>query len=167
MKTSNPDSHFGRTFRQLREASGLTVEEFCRQYNARFDGRMNKSTVSRYENSLQEPMISTVKKVAIFFSVDPSDLLGYSVTPSDAPALSPQLQALADALDRLNEEGQEKLLDYAADLVAGGRYKKVSLSLLENKNAAAARSGDRMNVASVSAEDEEAALPSSSHNSNI
>ena len=167
MKTSNPDSHFGRTFRQLREASGLTVEEFCKQYNARFDGRMNKSTVSRYENSLQEPMISTVKKVAIFFSVDPSDLLGYSVTPSDAPALSPRLQALADALDRLNEEGQEKLLDYAADLVAGGRYKKVPLSLLENKNTAAARSGDRMNVASVSVEDEDAALPSPSHQSDI
>ena len=165
MKTSNPDSHFGRTFRQLREAAGLTVEEFCKQYNARFDGRMNKSTVSRYENSLQEPMISTVKKVAIFFSVDPSDLLGYSV---GAPAtLSPQLQALADALDQLNEEGRKKLLDYAADLVAGGRYKKVSLSLLENKNMAAARSGDRMNVASVSVEDEDAALPSPSHQSDI
>lgn len=129
MKTSNPDSHFGRTFRQLREASGLTVEEFCKQYNARFDGRMNKSTVSRYENSLQEPMISTVKKVAIFFSVDPSDLLGYSVAPTAAPAaLSPRLQALADALDQLNEEGQEKLLDYAADLVAGGRYIKTCAS---------------------------------------
>lgn len=129
MKTSNPDSHFGRTFRQLREAAGLTVEEFCKQYNARFDGRMNKSTVSRYENSLQEPMISTVKKVAIFFSVDPSDLLGYSVCASAAPAaLSPQLQTLADALDQLNEEGQEKLLDYAADLVASGRYIKTCAS---------------------------------------
>lgn len=132
MKTSNPDSHFGRTFRQLREAAGLTVEEFCKQYNARFDGRMNKSTVSRYENSLQEPMISTVKKVAIFFSVDPSDLLGYSVCASAAPAaLSPQLQTLADALDQLNEEGQEKLLDYAADLVAGGRYIKTCASGLD------------------------------------
>jgi transcriptional regulator with XRE-family HTH domain len=128
MKTSNPDSHFGRTFRQLREASGLTVEEFCRQYNARFDGRMNKSTVSRYENSLQEPMISTVKKVAVFFSVDPSDLLGYSVDVPAAPALSPELAALSAALDQLNEEGREKLLDYAADLVAGGRYIKSGAS---------------------------------------
>lgn len=136
MKTSNPDSYFGRTFRQLREASGLTVEEFCKQYNARFDGRMNKSTVSRYENSLQEPMISTVKKVAIFFSVDPSDLLGYSVSASAAPAtLSPQLQALADALDQLNEEGQEKLLDYAADLVAGGRYIKTCAPGLDQAQA--------------------------------
>lgn len=124
MKTSNPDRHFGRTLRQLREASGLTVEEFCRLYNARFDGRMNKSTVSRYENSLQEPMISTVKKVATFFSVDPSDLLGYSVDTPSAPILSPELAVLSSALDQLNEEGREKLLDYAADLVACGRYIK-------------------------------------------
>ena len=136
MKTSNPDSHFGCTFRQLREAAGLTVEEFCKQYNSRFDGRMNKSTVSRYENNLQEPMISTVKKVAIFFSVDPSDLLGYPVCASAAPAaLSPQLQALADALDQLNDEGQEKLLDYAADLVAGGRYIKTCASGLDQAQA--------------------------------
>lgn len=81
-------------------------------------------------------MISTVKKVAIFFSVDPSDLLGYSVSASSAPAaLSPQLQALSDALDQLNEEGQEKLLDYAADLVAGGRYIKTGASGLDQAQA--------------------------------
>lgn len=34
------------------------------------------------------------------------------------------LQLLSDALDQLNEEGREKLLDYAADLVASGRYIK-------------------------------------------
>lgn len=125
MKTSNPDAFFGRKLRSLREASDLTVEEFCKQFNSRFDGRMNKSAISRYENGLQEPMVSTVKKIALFFDVDPSDLLGYPVASSGVSrVLSPQLQALADALDQLNEEGQEKLLDYAADLVAGGRYIK-------------------------------------------
>ena len=122
MKTSNPDTYFGRKLRSFREAADLTVEEFCRQFNIRFDGRMNKSTVSRYENGLQEPMISTVKKIAAFFDVDPSDLLGYDTEAAAAP--SAQLKALADALALLNEEGQEKLLDYAADLVASGRYIK-------------------------------------------
>lgn len=121
MKTSNPDSQFSHNLRQLREAAGLTVEEFCRQYNARFDGRMNKSTVSRYENGLQEPMVSTVRHIAAFFSMDPSELLGYS-RPDGGVDL--QLVALKDALEQLNEEGREKLLDYAADLVASGRYIK-------------------------------------------
>ena len=123
MKTSNPDTYFGRKLREYRESSSLTVEEFCKQFNVRFDGRMNKSTVSRYENGLQEPMISTVKKIAAFFSVDPSDLLGYQ-TDMHPLMLPADLKALSDALLQLNEEGREKLLDYAADLVASGRYIK-------------------------------------------
>lgn len=128
MKTSNPDTYFGHKLREYRESADLTVEEFCKQFNARFDGRMNKSTVSRYENGLQEPMISTVKKIASFFSVDPSDLLGY-VPAGSAPALPSDLKELADALAQLNDEGREKLLDYAADLVASGRYIKKVIRL--------------------------------------
>lgn len=37
---------------------------------------------------------------------------------------SPNLQLLSDALDHLNDEGQEKLVDYADDLVSSGKYKK-------------------------------------------
>lgn len=137
MKTSRPDSHFCRKLRELRESSGLTVEEFCKQFNARFDGRMNKSTVSRYENGLQEPMISTVKKIATFFFVDPSDLLGYAPSGSSPSTLElpPEIVALSDALEQLNEEGREKLLDYAADLVASGRYIKSNPSGLGQKQA--------------------------------
>lgn len=133
MKTSRPDASFSRNLRQLREVHGLTVEEFCKQYNARFDGRMNKSTVSRYENGLQEPMVSTVKNIAVFFSVDPSDLLGYNTQIGDLH--TPQLKVLADALEQLNDEGREKLLDYAADLVASGRYIKTDSAGLVHKNA--------------------------------
>ena len=38
--------------------------------------------------------------------------------------LPSDLKALSDALAELNGEGREKLLDYAADLVASGRYIK-------------------------------------------
>lgn len=134
MKTSNPDTYFGRKLREYRESSSLTVEEFCNQFNVRFDGRMNKSTVSRYENGLQEPMISTVKKIAAFFSVDPSDLLGYQ-TDMHPLMLPADLKALSDALLQLNEEGREKLLDYAADLVASGRYIKSCPPGLDKKKA--------------------------------
>lgn len=134
MKTSNPDTYFGRKLREYRESSSLTVEEFCKQFNVRFDGRMNKSTVSRYENGLQEPMISTVKKIAAFFSVDPSDLLGYQ-TDMHPLMLPADLKALSDALLQLNEEGREKLLDYAADLVASGRYIKSCPPGLDKKQA--------------------------------
>lgn len=43
----------------------------------------------------------------------------YNSTP-----LSRQLRALIDAYNSLNEEGQQKLLGYAVDLVATGHYEK-------------------------------------------
>ena len=129
MKSSNPDNIFRYKLKSLRESSNLTIDEFCKRYNAMFDGRLNKSTISRYENGLQEPMVSTVKKIAIFFNVDPSELLGYS--SSENPKSidnfpSSELQKLSSLLSQLNAEGREKLLDYADDLVSSGKYTKNS-----------------------------------------
>lgn len=149
--------------KQAKAASGFTNSELSARSGVSL-GTLNKIL----SGDTLEPKLPAMMAVASALDIS-IDWLIYGAnghTPAASP-LSPQLQALADALDRLNEEGQEKLLDYAADLVAGGRYKKVPLSLLENKNTAAARSGDRMNVASVSVEDEEAALPSPSHQSDI
>jgi len=72
-----PDEYFSQKLRKLRESQCLTIDEFCNQFNSVFNGRLNKSTVSRYENGLQEPLLSTFKKIAQFYSIDPSDLLGY------------------------------------------------------------------------------------------
>ena len=159
----------GKRIYNLRKAHGLTLEAVGQAVG------VGRSTVRKWENGIIANMRrDKIKKLAVALGTTPSYIMGWTDDPNDdglssdfIPALSPQLHALSDALDQLNEEGQEKLLDYAADLVAGGRYKKVSLSLLENKNMAAARSGDRAKVTSVSAEDEEAALPSSSHNCDI
>ena len=58
-------------------------------------------------------------------------------SPSIAEAIpggnAQKLEALASALDQLNEEGQDKLLDYAEDLVASGRYIKNNSDKLGNK----------------------------------
>ena len=154
--------------RQRRLNMGLTLEEVGAPLG------ISRSAVNKYERGvIKNVYTSVVEGFASVLHCSPGYLMGWTDDPlasvdSAVPvSLSPQLRALTDALDQLNEEGQEKLLDYAADLVASGRYRKVSLSLLENKNTVAARSGDRMNVASVSAEDEEAALPSASYNSDI
>jgi transcriptional regulator with XRE-family HTH domain len=45
---------------------------------------------------------------------------GSSLTPAQQKLLDTMIAALAD----LNEEGRKKLMDYASDLVASGRYKK-------------------------------------------
>ena len=157
----------GKRIYNLRKARGLTLESVGQAVG------VGRSTVRKWENGIIANMRrDKIKKLATALGTTPSYIMGWTDDPDDdgfssPSSLSPQLQSLSDALDLLNEEGQEKLLDYAADLVASGRYQKVSLSLLERKNAAAARSGDRMEVASVSAEEEDSALPPMSDHGDI
>ena len=59
--------------------------------------------------------------LAAYLNVSVSDLVGDAKTPAD-------LAPLANAWAELNEEGRARLIEYAEDLVAGGRYIKNHLS---------------------------------------
>lgn len=60
---------FGDKLKELRKNRQLSMEELASQYNVKFNGRLNKGTLSRYENNLQEPMINVVKNLSEFFNV--------------------------------------------------------------------------------------------------
>lgn len=140
--------------KQAKAASGLTNSELSARSGVSL-GTLNKIL----SGDTLEPKLPALMAIASALNVSIDWLIYGAINHASDASLSPRLQTLSDALDLLNEDGQKKLLDYAADLVASGRYQEVTLSLLERKNAAAARSGDRMEVASVSAEEEESALP--------
>ena len=75
---------------------------------------VGKSFVSHIRDG-QTPSVAKVADLAAFLGVSTSDLVG------DVRALPAPLLA---AWDALNEEGREKLIDYAEDLAASGRYIK-------------------------------------------
>ena len=83
------------------------------------------------------PTDATIQKLADYFGISKTDLTGETYLKTTGPVTSTpafsELQRLSDALEELNEEGREKLLDYAADLVASGRYKKADPSGLGQK----------------------------------
>lgn len=79
MKVKRYDfSEFGVRLRQLRVERGLSMDVFCERYNSQMGQRLSKSTVSRWENNTQEPMVSTIASVASFFGVSPLWLMGES-----------------------------------------------------------------------------------------
>ena len=49
----------------------------------------------------------------------------FSLDVSESRSLTPQQSALLSSFDQLNEEGQQKAVDYVDDLVLTGRYKKL------------------------------------------
>lgn len=97
---------------------------------------ISKSTVTGWKNGTT-PTDANLQKLADYFGISKTDLTGETYLKvtgavTSTPASS-DLQRLADAMEELNEEGREKLLDYAADLVASGRYKKADPADLGQK----------------------------------
>lgn len=70
------------------------------------------------------PSVASVADLAAYLGVSTSDLVGDAKTPAD-------LAPLAEAWAELNDEGRERLIQYAEDLCAGGRYIKNHQSKME------------------------------------
>lgn len=120
--------------RQRRLDMGLTLEEVGRPLG------ISRSAVNKYERGvIKNIYTSVVEGFATVLRCSPGYLMGWTENPLDGIrpdiSMSPDLSALSDALDQLNDEGREKLLDYASDLVASGRYIKSGSSELDQEKA--------------------------------
>lgn len=71
---------FKENLKALRKSKGYSMDELCKIYNSRFNGKMNKSTLSRYENGLQEPMLTVVRNLSELFNVSVDDLTDSSTS---------------------------------------------------------------------------------------
>lgn len=95
---------------------------------------------SLFSKGYENAKLSTLKGLANFFGVtldslcrDELDELVYKPIEDQANHVSPQERALLSNFHDLNEQGQEKVCEYAADLNASGKYKKCSQpELVEN-----------------------------------
>lgn len=67
---------FGKRLKELRERNNFSMDKLVEIYNIKFNGKMNKSTLSRYENNLQEPMYTVVVNLAEIFGVSVDYLSG-------------------------------------------------------------------------------------------
>lgn len=67
---------FSERLKNLRNERQLSQDDLCNQFNEKNGSGLNKSTISRYERGLQEPMLTTVSALATFFGVSPAYLIG-------------------------------------------------------------------------------------------
>lgn len=103
----------------------LVDQKYKEQRDFAKDLGVTASIVSQWRTGKSASYNRYLPQIAAVLNTSVEYLLTGSAPAADtsSPA-SPALQRLSNALDQLNEEGQEKLLDYAADLVASGRYIK-------------------------------------------
>ena len=125
----------GERIRQLRIEHQMTQEELGAKVG------VQKAAIYKYENGLIVNLKrSTLEKLAIVLETTPTYLMGMEDSEPSSTVLSeltPQQSALLSSFDQLNEEGQQKAVDYVDDLVLTGRYKKCA-ALGVDKNAAEA-----------------------------
>ncbi len=99
---------FGIRLRILRENAGYSMDKLIELYNARYSAKMNKSTLSRYERGLQDPIYTVVVNLANFFNVSVDYLLG-SEEPSKSAVKIPVLGTVVAGIPL---EAIEEILDW-------------------------------------------------------
>ena len=67
---------FSKRLRDLRDSHNLSMDKLVELYNKRFNAKMNKSTLSRYENGTQDPIYTVVVNLAKLFNVSIDYLTG-------------------------------------------------------------------------------------------
>ena len=119
---------------QSRERIVLLIAEYCDGSQQQLCERtgVSKASISQYVNGRNVPSNLTAKKICEPFGINPAWIMGFDVPKkltdisslSSSTTLSASEQRILDDFRQLNGEGQDKLMDYADDLVSLGRYKK-------------------------------------------
>lgn len=107
-----------------RKKAGLTQRELADKLGVK------NTAVSNWESGNNSVDIETLFLASKIFGVSLSDMYGpYASSPAPtAAALSSDEEQLVTDYRSLNGEGREKVSEYAADLVASGRYKKAPIA---------------------------------------
>jgi transcriptional regulator with XRE-family HTH domain len=104
--------------KMMAKKKGITVKYILENCN------YSKDTVSKMKSGSM-PSANTVIGIAQYFNVTTDYLLGLSDSPLPVPdELNRQEHSLVDNFRLLNEERQEKAVDYLDDLVSSGKYIK-------------------------------------------
>lgn len=119
-------SGFSKRLYELRVRKDLTQEELAKGVGT------SRSAIANYEQGKRQPSFDMLDTIADFFNVDVDFLLGGERTTRILTSSQEQIVTIMDAL---NEQGCERLIEYAQLLLSSGEYKKHSQSELVAENA--------------------------------
>lgn len=113
---------------RLKKDSGMTIEQIA------IASGVPKGTLNKlFAGQTKDPQLSTVSAVVHCMGYTLDDISDDTVRGKTT--LTPAQSALLSSFDQLNEEGQQKAVDYVDDLVLTGRYKKCAALGLGTKEA--------------------------------
>ena len=112
------------SLRKMKLKSGLTTDEISKG-----SGIPVPTLEKLFAGATKEPKLPTIQKLVYFLGYTLEDLFiddRIHLKERKTELTKQELSRLSDAMSQLNEEGCERVVEYAEDLVAGGRYKKIN-----------------------------------------
>lgn len=118
---------FGSRLRERRDALGMTQTELGRLLG------VTGSAIANYENGFSSPKADVLYKVFDALQCDANYLFQDEMSDEIDSKEYKRERSLLALFRRMNEEGQEKLIDNADDLVRSGKYIKNYETILGNE----------------------------------
>lgn len=107
---------FGSILKNLRTSKKISIEQLAKQINERYETKISKSMISRYENNLAEPKMDIIRIFADFFDASPDYIMGLN---EEEPSIeikknSKAIETIAAHLDgkEVTEEKMNDVLKY-------------------------------------------------------
>jgi len=100
------------------------ILEACKHYSEKYHIDISKSLLSHYVSGKNEPGNKRLFILSKAMKVSPVWLMGYDVPQSPEPDIQEEKNELKMLLYDLNEEGRQKLMDYARDLAGNEKYRR-------------------------------------------
>lgn len=112
----------GNDIQKYRKEKKLTQLELAKRAG------LSEISIRKYENGDRKPKIEAVQKIAEALDISPYSLYSFEMAAEEVDKKINQKEKKEDKLlnnyKKLNNTGQEKLIDYAEDLATIPKYQK-------------------------------------------
>lgn len=89
---------------------------------------VSQQTFNTWCRGVAIPRMGKIQLLADYFKIDMSELISNATPAAPEPNSDSRKAQLLRYYEKFNEEGKERLLNYAQDLDASGRYKETQAS---------------------------------------
>lgn len=109
----------GCKLRELRKLNDLTMDQLTDKINKKYNSKINKGMISKWENSLGEPSLDSMRILSDFYKVSLDYLLGIE---EQQLAISENERLLLDTYNKLNDLGKHEAIKRVAELTEIPKY---------------------------------------------
>lgn len=109
----------GKLIKKLREEKNISMDKMCDDFNKKYNAKIVKSTISKWENNKAEPSLSNARYLSDYFNVTLDCILG--LEEYETPLTTDENNLLKN-YNKLNDLGKQEANKRVEELTEISRY---------------------------------------------